>query len=357
MKSTEGAYYRGLDQVRAVAVFLVFFWHFSRASLASTPAPLSVLAQGYTGVAIFMTLSGYLFAKLVDGKAINYLAFLHNRFLRLAPLLLFMIAVHILRRLLDGRTEELVPYLWSLAQGMVLPTWPNGAWSITVEAQFYAIFPLILLLERKRPFASLVIVLLAFALRIAIGLHYGAGTMHDAAYWTLIGCIDQFVWGILFWRYGAFARNNHYGAALVFVAVLAGWSWYLGRGGFYASGNAWPWLLIPTLQGAAYGFLISWYDRSFQPSAKGISGMVQRIGEWSYSIYLLHFFAVNRVHDFIDARIMPLTNFWASLAWDVPCFLLTALVCSFSYRYFESYFLRFRKPYLLSAAATGPANP
>jgi hypothetical protein len=48
-----------------------------------------------------------------------------------------------------------------------------------------------------------------------------------------------------------------YYRGLVFAAVLAGWAWHLARGGFYAPGNDWPWLLIPTLQGAAYRFLIS----------------------------------------------------------------------------------------------------
>jgi hypothetical protein len=63
------------------------------------------------------------------------------------------------------------------------------------------------------------------------------------------------------------------------------------------------------------------------------------------------------MHDFIDAWIMPLGNFWISLAWYMPCFLLTALVCSLSCRYFESHFLRFRRPYLSFAAATGSAKP
>ncbi len=59
--------------MRALAAFLVFSWHFTHGR-ESWPIPfgyapsiflLAPLDEGHTGVALFMTLSGYLFAKLV----------------------------------------------------------------------------------------------------------------------------------------------------------------------------------------------------------------------------------------------------------------------------------------------------
>ncbi|MEP6933477.1 MAG: acyltransferase family protein, partial [Nitrospirota bacterium] len=74
MKSSSGAYYGGLDHVRAIALFMVFTWHFihvDSGQFAPPPVfPLSLLTEGHTGVALFITLSGYLFAKLLDGKKI-----------------------------------------------------------------------------------------------------------------------------------------------------------------------------------------------------------------------------------------------------------------------------------------------
>ncbi len=89
MKSSSGKYFLGLDHIRAVAAFLVFTWHFIHVNNGHEAAPpifpLSILTEGHTGVALFMALSGYLFAKLLDGKNIIYTSFIWNRFLRLAP--------------------------------------------------------------------------------------------------------------------------------------------------------------------------------------------------------------------------------------------------------------------------------
>ena len=76
MKSSTGQYFIALDHIRAVAALLVFIWHFSHAAsgypvpFEFTPSffPLAIFDEGHTGVALFMTLSGYLFAKLLDGK-------------------------------------------------------------------------------------------------------------------------------------------------------------------------------------------------------------------------------------------------------------------------------------------------
>ena len=91
MKSSTGIYYQALDHNRAVAVFVVFIWHlnhFDQGQLASPLVfPFSFFTEGHTGVAIFMVLSGYMFAKLLGDKQINYPVFLYNRGLRLLPLL------------------------------------------------------------------------------------------------------------------------------------------------------------------------------------------------------------------------------------------------------------------------------
>src|SRR5258706_15678405 len=93
MRSSSGAHFIALDHVRAVAIFMVFAWHFTHARngypvpFDYVPAlfPFSVLDEGHTGVALFMSLSGYLFAKLLDGKSIDYRRFLWYPALRPLP--------------------------------------------------------------------------------------------------------------------------------------------------------------------------------------------------------------------------------------------------------------------------------
>src|SRR5882672_9954754 len=95
MRSSSGAHYIALDHVRALAAFMVFAWHFTHAwngypipfEYAPAVFPLSLLDEGHTGVALFMTLSGYLFAKLVGDRRVDFPNFLWSRAVRLGPLL------------------------------------------------------------------------------------------------------------------------------------------------------------------------------------------------------------------------------------------------------------------------------
>ncbi|MGY3408223.1 peptidoglycan/LPS O-acetylase OafA/YrhL [Bradyrhizobium sp. GM5.1] len=72
MKSSSGLYFSRLDHIRALAAYLVFVWHFTHLTTQfpvpfSTvpPFPFALVEEGHVGVGLFMTLSGYLFAKLV----------------------------------------------------------------------------------------------------------------------------------------------------------------------------------------------------------------------------------------------------------------------------------------------------
>lgn len=153
MKSSTGMYFIGLDHVRAIATFLVFTWHFihiNNGHLALAPPaafPVFLFSEGHTGVALFMTLSGYLFAKLLDGKKIIYSSFLWNRFLRLVPLLAVVIILSGIKRYLSG--DNMAAYATLIVSGIVEPTLPNGGWSITVESHFYLSLPVLLLLSRR----------------------------------------------------------------------------------------------------------------------------------------------------------------------------------------------------------------
>ena len=128
MKSSSGQYFLSLDHVRAVAVFIVFVWHFNHFNDEHKVDPLifptSILTEGHTGVAIFLVLSGYLFAKLLVGKKIKYNLFLWNRFLRLAPLLGLVILLITIKLWLQN--FPIADFLVDVSKGFILPTLPNG---------------------------------------------------------------------------------------------------------------------------------------------------------------------------------------------------------------------------------------
>jgi peptidoglycan/LPS O-acetylase OafA/YrhL len=356
MRSSSGYHFVALDHVRAVAAFMVFAWHFTHGvggggspvhfNYAPVLFPLSLLDEGHTGVALFMTLSGYLFAKLLNGKAISYHLFLWNRALRLLPLLFVMIFLVGIKELAKGR--EIYPYLQSVARGAIFPTLPQGGWSITVECHYYLILPIFLWLMRRSKWLPIIIIVLAIIGRCL--LYIQNGEIQSAAYLTIIGRVDQFAFGMLLFQFRSFFVNRHALAISIFAAFVAFYWLFDIAGGFYnlpsyPSPNV-VWIALPTIEGATYATLIAWYDSSFLFSKTGLSKFVGLIGTYSYSIYLLHMFIVFHAASFINTRVMDISNFYIACLWSAATFILMVPIGYVSYRYIESPFLKLRTRYI-----------
>lgn len=344
MRSSSGKHFAGLDHVRALAAFLVVTWHFVHGG-AGDPVPyngapeLALLDEGHVGVSLFMVLSGYLFAKLIAGRAINYPAFLWNRAIRLLPLLLVVLLIVGVRRYSD----DPIGFLKLVVGGLVLPQLPNGGWSITAEAHFYLILPFLLWAASKSRWALLGMVAVAILIRIAIYMS-GAYVM-DYAYWTIVGRFDQFALGIFFCHQRVLGRW----ALAAFVAIAAIYAAFDVAGGFYGGLNS-PWIILPTLEAVAFGAIISWYDANPIRSAK--MWFFQKAGEYSYSIYLLHFFLVFSAGRFVDDQIIELNSLYEALPWAMLFFVVMVGIGHISYKLIEEPALRFRRPYIKEAAST-----
>lgn len=370
MRSSTGEYYVGLDHVRALAAFLVFAWHFLNTNTAPD-VPLagtfdffafSIFAEGHTGVSLFMVLSGYLFAKITRKRPLDYTRFFRARAFRLLPLLLAVVLIVIVIDYLRIGPEAAMGRISDTLWGVIYPTLPNGGWSITVEVHFYLIFPVMLIMERRFPFSSLIFVAAGFLIRIIILHTEGAAALQDAAYWTILGRIDQFVLGILVAYYFDFLARRHWVAGLAAVSVLGLYAVFDHLGGFYAN-TAFPqiWVFMLTAEGLLYAILIGWYDQSFRFRDTGISGLIAKVGAASYSIYLLHVFFVFRLARLIHNHVIALDNFYVAFVACVICFIPVAAISWLSYRYYELWWMRFRKPYIekppvdakLTASASG----
>lgn len=353
MKSSSGKYFIALDHVRAFAAFLVFVWHFTHYS-NGYPVPFefvpklfifSIFDEGHTGVALFMTLSGYLFAKLLGGKKINYMHFLWNRLLRLAPLLLFVIFIVGLTKFLDGKSIKWYP--WEIVNGLIYPTLPNGGWSITAEFHFYLILPLLLRISWESKYALLGVVVIMIAIRLY--LHNQIGEVQSISYWTIVGRIDQFLFGIIAYRFSTLISGLHaFVTAIGFLFLLFYW-WFDSIGGFlqnptYPSSSL-IWVIMPSIEGFTYGLLISWYDNSFSHNTGRVSTFIAKIGTYSYSIYLLHFFVVFKMASFIHTNLIDISNFYMALFFSTLCFLMMIPFAYMSHRYIETPFLKLRTTY------------
>ena len=355
MRSSTGQHYLALDHLRALAAFLVFAWHFTHAAhgypvpFDQTPfafPPFSLLDEGHTGVALFMTLSGYLFAKLLGHQQIDYKFFMLNRALRLLPLLVVVIVVVGAIQFSQG---TLVPYLKSIAQGVLMPSLPNGGWSITVEFHFYLLLPALLFLARKSIHYLVAIVVGAVLFRLLC--HTLTGSVQELAYWTLVGRIDQFVLGMLSaYTFAAF-RNKGLLVLAATTGLVGFYTWFDAAGGFYGLPSypspSLTWVILPTIEGLAYAAIIGGYD-AWQQSTNLLSRAIGKVGEYSYSIYLLHVFVVFHAADLVHTRVMDISNFYLAVAWAVPAFVLMALACACSYHWIELPFLRYRRSYVRS---------
>jgi peptidoglycan/LPS O-acetylase OafA/YrhL len=359
MQSTSGEHYIALDHLRALAALLVFSWHFMHGgptppvSLEFTPAwsPLIFFDEGHVGVALFMTLSGYLFARLLDGKRVLWRQFYWNRALRLLPLLVVVFAINAVTAAWQAHdVRAAYAFLSTLPSGIVFPGWPNGAWSITVELHFYLLLPLLLWLLRGNVGALWGVLALAIAGRI---VYYAInGEVQSVAYWTIVGRIDQFLLGIIAFHARRRIVGKTWVAAAVAIAFITVYWWFDRRGGFFLNGGypspSRQWILLPTVEGMSFAVLIAWYDGSFAHRRGPFSTMLMRLGEYSYAIYLLHLFFVYELAHWIHTRVIDLSNYYVALAVSIAAFVAMLPVGYLSMRYIERPFLRKRRRYTVA---------
>lgn len=133
------------------------------------------------------------------------------------------------------------------------------------------------------------------------------------------------------------------------TCLVAFYTWFDAAGGFYNfpsySSPSAIWIILPTIEAFSYAVIIGWYD-NFQKSTNLISRAFGKIGEYSYSIYLIHFFVVFRAADFIHTRVMDISNFYVALLWSLPAFCLVTVIAACSYHVIELPFLKHRKTYV-----------
>lgn len=358
MRSTSGSHFIALDHIRALAALLVFAWHFTHGRTgypspfhgSGSWSPFVFFDEGHVGVALFMSLSGYLFAKLLDGKRINYRHFLYNRFLRLFPLLIVVIIIKTILIVFEFKDARFVYWFFlSIPKGLLYPVWPNGGWSITVELHFYLILPALLFLKRKSPLSLLSILLAAITLRYYI--YTQTGDIQQYAYWTIVGRIDQFLLGILAFEYRHKFKSAHLKILAIAIVFTSVYCYFNKLGGLYRTeGNPLlppMWVILPSIEGAAFSAMIAWYESTFTQNRGFISKAVSVIGEYSYSIYLLHFFVVFALAEFIHKHIIDISNYYTALAVSLLAFCTMIPVGYVSMKLIEAPFLKMRRPYYI----------
>lgn len=178
----------GLDHLRALAIILVFFFHYSIVSGGQPEWLPSVASFGWTGVDLFFVLSGFLissqlFSQINQGQRISFKPFFIKRFFRIVPA--FLVTVGIYFCVPYFREKEALPPLWkflTFTQNLGLNLKDYGTfshcWSLCVEEHFYLFLPIILILLQTSKLISksywllIALFLFGFAIRIYSYNHF-----------------------------------------------------------------------------------------------------------------------------------------------------------------------------------------
>lgn len=191
-----------IDGLRAVAVGGVILYH-ADLSLAG----IAVLPGGFIGVDIFFVISGYLITRLllsdIAGGNFKFLNFYERRARRILPALFFVIVASLPVAWLTMMPPALKAYSGSILSAIMFGSnfWflneesyiaePSAlkpflhTWSLSVEEQFYVIFPILLLMLWKfsrTNIANLFIVTFIVSLLMA---DIGSRTYKDLTFYLL----------------------------------------------------------------------------------------------------------------------------------------------------------------------------
>ena len=281
-----------INSLRAIAVLAVVIFHF-------TP---SFLIGGFAGVDVFFGISGFLMTSIIfkglEGNNFNLFKFYVARGNRIIPALAVLclilaligwfflppIEYRALGKHLAGSITFLSNIFYWKESGYFDASshekWLLHTWSLSVEWQFYIIYPAILLfLNRFIRVNNLKKIIMASLIFFFILNLYLSISYPTAAYYLLPARIWEMLLGGVAFLYPISLKDNqskylnYLGILLIVLSCI-----------LISSNNYWPGYLalIPTL--GAFFIIIANYQDSL--ITKNI--IIQKIGLWSYSIYLWH---------------------------------------------------------------------
>lgn len=287
--SATPAFRRDINALRAVAVLMVMLYHFG----------LFGVTGGFAGVDVFFVISGFLMTQIILGKAEFSLAgFYAARARRIFPALLALCALllttgwfflspsdyEMLGQHVAASASYISNFVYKGEEGYFdapsVYKWLLHTWSLSVEWQFYLIYPLMLMPLRRRPHLQ-VKVLAALALFFLVFSAIITPLKPDFAFYILPARVWEMVAGGLVFLLGpslawkdAHRRGLAWGG-LTLIAVSAF---------VFTADTLWPSAaaLLP-VAGAMLVLLAARQNGAFAENT-----VLQALGRWSYSIYLWH---------------------------------------------------------------------
>lgn len=348
-----------IEILRGIAVLMVVFHHASGNLFTWTTPNMErfyAYFSGWVGVDLFFAISGFVIARdLVPrllaaprGEATTrmVLAFWVRRAWRLLPSAWLWLLVMLIASLAVNQTGAFGPFRTNLeatVAGLLqvanfrfaeaFMQWPYGAsfvyWSLSLEEQFYLLFPLVILLARRYLLhAMILLVLLQFFLvrtpalmafrtdALALGVLLALWTQHSS---YLLFKPD-------------FLERHKYGLAVLLVALIC--LWVLGSGQLRSVNIK---IGMIALISAALVWVAS-YDRGYLGFPKILSNLLIWFGSRSYAIYLIHipaFYFTRELWFHTDAAAQGFNEDFF-YPFVITAFLLIVVLSELNYRLLEA---------------------
>lgn len=338
---------KGFDGIRGIAVLFVLLSHFSFHKFIHENVGLSYiylnLFDGGTGVNIFFVLSGFLITLLLlreyeKNDRISLKNFYIRRALRIYPiyvlflfiatLLYFMTENFISIKALIYSTFYIYNFLPLVSHSNIL----SHTWSLSVEEQFYLIWPLFFTLMIKKHHIMLLIGVLLFAFSSLLW-HVLLYRAHMDYYYN----VDRFTfisgYTIAFGCAAAMLiRNKLFQRCIRVVGLVLGILLYFSPAFLLKA----PVTLQYFIQTIGIVFLVSWIY--LHQSGRIVSLLENPIlcylGKISYGIYLYQGLFISHHEPY---------GFWPPS--KTITFICLIILCPLSFRYIETYFLRLKSKY------------
>jgi peptidoglycan/LPS O-acetylase OafA/YrhL len=296
--------YHALDALRGVSALFVCLFHFN---IGGPVVSLPFIRGSWLFVDLFFVLSGFVIActwsdrltSLAQAGRFAVLRFGRVYPLHIVMLLLFLAAelaglalasTNILQREAFDQQHSIIGWLASAALMHIfglLPglVWNVPSWSIAAEFWTYLLFAGLMLAAGRRAGPALAGMAIGSAGLLALLSPRGINVAHDLALWR---CLYGFAVGALVWRWTVQGRTPHGGTAAE-IAVMALVVAFVSH-----AEAARITLLAPLL----FALVI----HVFAAERGRISALLQRpwlqrLGLWSYSIYMVHSFVQSRLDD------------------------------------------------------------